>query len=182
MRDNESLRPVQNRRWSVELSYHGTHARGVPFRPRAWPSTALLKVERVQANCMARWRLQVWATAPIARCCWDLPGTNRRRSIRLTSRRPWLPFAKHSASVLPANERFHFSRRGDLLFHRSTMFPPGAHTQHPNGLRLTACDAAGSCIEERTFFSIGGGFIVEDGAAGLAGYRMQRSRIPFPVP
>ncbi len=59
-----------------------------------------------------------------------------------------------------------FVEARDLLFQRSIMFPPGAHTQHPNGLRLTAYDAAGSVLEQRTFFSIGGGFIVEDGADG----------------
>ena len=30
-----------------------------------------------------------------------------------------------------------FDETRDLLFHRGTMFPPGARTQHPNGLRLT---------------------------------------------
>jgi L-serine dehydratase len=57
-----------------------------------------------------------------------------------------------------------FDETRDLLFHRSTMFPPGAHTQHPNGLRLTAFDSSGAAVDERTFFSIGGGFITEDGA------------------
>jgi L-serine dehydratase len=57
-----------------------------------------------------------------------------------------------------------FDETNDLLFRRDVMFPPGAETQHPNGLRLTAFDAAGSELNQRTFFSIGGGFIVEDGA------------------
>jgi L-serine dehydratase len=57
-----------------------------------------------------------------------------------------------------------FDEARDLHFHRDVMFPPGAETQHPNGLRLTAFDAAGSELNRRTFFSIGGGFIVEDGA------------------
>jgi L-serine dehydratase len=30
-----------------------------------------------------------------------------------------------------------FDDARDLLFQRDQMFPPGAHTQHPNGLRLT---------------------------------------------
>ena len=56
-----------------------------------------------------------------------------------------------------------FDEPRDLIFHRDIMYPPGAKTQHPNGLRLTAYDAAGATLDERTFFSIGGGFIVEDG-------------------
>jgi L-serine dehydratase len=60
-------------------------------------------------------------------------------------------------------KRIGFEETRDLVFHRDTMFPPGAKTQHPNGLRLTAFDAAGAIVEQRTFFSIGGGFIAEDG-------------------
>jgi L-serine dehydratase len=56
-----------------------------------------------------------------------------------------------------------FDESCDLLFHRDLMFPPGARTQHPNGLRLSAFDSAGTVLSERTFFSIGGGFITEDG-------------------
>jgi len=59
-----------------------------------------------------------------------------------------------------------FDEPRDLVFERATMFPPGAHTQHPNGLRLTAFNAAGAMLDQRTFFSIGGGFIVEDAASG----------------
>lgn len=76
-----------------------------------------------------------------------------------------------------------FDESTDLLFHRDTMIPPGAHTQHPNGLRLTAFDSAGKEIEQRTFFSIGGGFITEDVAPGSEGTRnapdSRQATIPF---
>jgi L-serine dehydratase len=71
-----------------------------------------------------------------------------------------------------------FDDARDLLFQRDQMFPPGAHTQHPNGLRLTAFDAAGAVLDERTFFSIGGGFIVEDGAS-TSGDK-PATAVPFP--
>ena len=58
-----------------------------------------------------------------------------------------------------------FTESTDLLFHRDQLYPPGALTQHPNGVRLTAFDAAGSPLAQRTWFSIGGGFITEDGAS-----------------
>lgn len=72
-----------------------------------------------------------------------------------------------------------FEEIRDLIFNRSTMFPPGARTQHPNGLRLTAYDAGGAVIEERTFFSIGGGFITEDGADASS---ETQSEIALPYP
>jgi L-serine dehydratase len=80
---------------------------------------------------------------------------------------------------LAGKRAIEFDENRDLIFDRATMFPPGAKTQHPNGLRIKAYDAGGAAIEERTFFSIGGGFIVEDGAETLqAGER--RLELPFP--
>jgi L-serine dehydratase len=64
--------------------------------------------------------------------------------------------------ALAGHHPIEFDESRDLLFHRSTMFPPNAHTQHPNGLRLTAWDADGGVLDQRTYFSIGGGFITED--------------------
>ncbi|MGA2673493.1 MAG: L-serine ammonia-lyase [Terracidiphilus sp.] len=71
-----------------------------------------------------------------------------------------------------------FDETRDLLFQRAIMFPPGARIEHPNGLRLTARDAAGAVLDERTFFSIGGGFIAEDGAEASA--EKSAATIPFP--
>ncbi|MEI9968759.1 MAG: L-serine ammonia-lyase [Terracidiphilus sp.] len=73
-----------------------------------------------------------------------------------------------------------FNEPRDLIFHRGQMFPPGARTRHPNGVRFTAFDAAGTVLSERTFFSIGGGFIVEDGEAdNQAGESAVRLPYPF---
>jgi len=79
---------------------------------------------------------------------------------------------------LAATRSIPFEESRDLLFHRDLMFPPGALTQHPNGLRLTAYEAGGAVLDQRTFFSIGGGFIVEDGADASAEKR--QAAIPFP--
>ncbi len=58
------------------------------------------------------------------------------------------------------------------------MYPPGAKMQHPNGMRFTAFDQSGETFEQRTFFSIGGGFIVEDGRDVSS--EMPQAAIPFP--
>jgi L-serine dehydratase len=70
-----------------------------------------------------------------------------------------------------------FEELRDLVFHRDERYPPGAATEHPNGIRLTALDAAGAELEVRTFFSIGGGFIVEDGGTETT---PAAPSIPFP--
>ena len=71
-----------------------------------------------------------------------------------------------------------FDETRDLLFHRDIMMPPNAAMQHPNGLRLTAFDAAGAQLDQRTYFSIGGGFIVEDGKE-VSGAK-PATPVPFP--
>jgi L-serine dehydratase len=74
-----------------------------------------------------------------------------------------------------------FDETSDLLFRRDVMYPPGAKTQHPNGLRLMAFDAAAAVLEQRTFFSIGGGFIVEDGPNPEAqSSASKEKKMPFP--
>jgi L-serine dehydratase len=73
-----------------------------------------------------------------------------------------------------------FDEARDLLFHRDQLHPPGAKMQHPNGLRCTAFDAAGAVLDQRTYFSVGGGFIVEDGAGVADASVPGQEEIPFP--
>ena len=80
--------------------------------------------------------------------------------------------------ALAGGEPVDFDEADDLVFHRDQMTPPGAKLEHPNGMRLTAFDEAGGTIEQRTFFSVGGGFVVEDGEQSGPG---NNSRVvPFP--
>jgi L-serine dehydratase len=78
---------------------------------------------------------------------------------------------------LAGARRIAFEESRDLIFHRDLMYPPDAKTHHPNGLRLTAFDDAGAMVDQRTFFSIGGGFIAEDGV-GAAGEK-QPAALPW---
>jgi L-serine dehydratase len=72
-----------------------------------------------------------------------------------------------------------FDEPRDLVFHRNQMFPPGASTKHPNGLRFTALGAEDAIHAQRTFFSIGGGFITEDGEADRPS-REPEAPLPYP--
>jgi L-serine dehydratase len=53
-----------------------------------------------------------------------------------------------------------FNEREDLVFHRRETLP-----FHANGMRFTAFDAAGAEIANRTYYSVGGGFVVSDEVA-----------------
>ncbi len=77
----------------------------------------------------------------------------------------------HSVAFRPA---------ADLISHRDTMLPPGARTEHPNGLRFIAKDAQGATLLESTYFSIGGGFIVADGEDLDAQPLLTTATLPFP--
>jgi L-serine dehydratase len=55
-----------------------------------------------------------------------------------------------------------FDEAGDILWEGRTRLP-----QHPNALKFRAFDAQGSLIAERTYFSIGGGFVRDEAEMGL---------------
>jgi L-serine dehydratase len=76
-----------------------------------------------------------------------------------------------------------FDEAADLIFHRDIMLPPGAKMEHPNGIRFTAFDAAGNEVQQRTFFSTGGGFIAEDlnqSSGHSAALSQDSAKVPFP--
>ena len=85
--------------------------------------------------------------------------------------------------ALAGSHAIAFDEARDLHFHRETLLPPGARMNHPNGMRLRALDAGGAVVEERTYFSVGGGFIAEDGEDGQTALNdrcVQASVVPFP--
>ena len=64
--------------------------------------------------------------------------------------------------LLLAGERYiAFSRADDVVMHRRRSLPA-----HPNGMVFRAYDGAGSLLREATFYSVGGGFVVDEDAIG----------------
>ena len=59
-------------------------------------------------------------------------------------------------------QEIEFRENEDLIFQRSQMYPDGEVVTHPNGMRFTARDAAGTVLSSRVFYSVGGGFIVSE--------------------
>jgi len=54
-----------------------------------------------------------------------------------------------------------FNYRDDLVMHRSESLP-----FHANGMRFSAYDSEGELLDQRIFYSVGGGFIVDENATG----------------
>ncbi|YAL82280.1 L-serine ammonia-lyase [Dermacoccaceae bacterium W4C1] len=63
----------------------------------------------------------------------------------------------------------------DLVLHRRKSLPT-----HPNGMTFTAFDAAGEVVRERTYYSVGGGFVVDENASGAD--RVVQDDTPLPLP
>jgi L-serine dehydratase len=73
---------------------------------------------------------------------------------------------------LNGEHTIHFPRSAIHFLRRSLPF-------HPNGMRLTASDANGTVISDRTFYSVGGGFVVE-GEGGNARLVEDTASLPYP--
>jgi L-serine dehydratase len=80
---------------------------------------------------------------------------------------------------LPGNFTLPFEEKKDLLFHRDQMYPVAGVISHPNGMRFSAFDNAGSLLLERVYFSIGGGFIVSEEEA-LSPQTGEAREVPYP--
>jgi L-serine dehydratase len=75
-----------------------------------------------------------------------------------------------------------FRESENLIFHREQMYPEAGVVTHPNGMRFTACDAAGAVIVSEVFYSVGGGFIVsaaEFAAPNASSGGAKRRAVPF---
>ena len=67
-----------------------------------------------------------------------------------------------------------FDATEDLVFHRRKSLP-----YHPNGMKLTAFDASGDAIRSRTYYSVGGGFVVDESTAGADRIIADTTKLPF---
>ena len=63
----------------------------------------------------------------------------------------------------------------DLVLHRRQSLP-----FHPNGMRFFALDAAGAVLRERTYYSVGGGFVVDEAAAGADRIKPDDTALAYP--
>ena len=53
---------------------------------------------------------------------------------------------------------------------------------HPNGMRFTACDADGTAIRERAYYSVGGGFVADERSGGSRRRRTSGTARDLPYP
>ena len=74
---------------------------------------------------------------------------------------PWLKHMRDDKRIaLLGTHEIAFVEKTDLVFYRRETLP-----FHANGMRFTAFDAAGAELLTRTYYSVGGGFVVSDEVA-----------------
>ncbi len=70
-----------------------------------------------------------------------------------------------------------FARERDIVFLGHVTLP-----EHPNAMRFTALACDGTTLAERCYFSVGGGFVVEGGAADAAAPTTPADGLVWPYP
>ena len=75
---------------------------------------------------------------------------------------------------LPRGREIPLDETSDLLFHRRESLP-----EHPNGMRFIARDAQGAELLAKTYFSVGGGFVVGDQSAAGDNLKSDAPTLPF---
>ena len=68
-----------------------------------------------------------------------------------------------------------FKEKSDLLFRKRELLP-----HHPNGMRFEARDAAGEVLESREYYSVGGGFVVNQDEAASDRIVADETELPHP--
>ncbi|MFD6260723.1 L-serine ammonia-lyase [Micromonospora chalcea] len=100
-----------------------------------------------------------------------------------------VPETVDTDSVGPRVERIRTQRRLDLFGSQGIDFDPDAdlvlHRRrslpyHPNGMTFAAYDAAGNEVRTRTYYSVGGGFVVDEEAAGADRIKADATRVKHP--
>ncbi|WP_433552452.1 L-serine ammonia-lyase [Micromonospora zamorensis] len=82
--------------------------------------------------------------------------------------------AERRINILAAHE-IDFDPDRDLTLHRRRSLP-----YHPNGMTFAAYDGAGVEVRSRTYYSVGGGFVVDEAAAGADRIKPDSTVVRYP--
>ncbi|MGC5305572.1 L-serine ammonia-lyase [Micromonospora zamorensis] len=82
--------------------------------------------------------------------------------------------AERRINILAAHE-IDFDPDRDLTLHRRRSLP-----YHPNGMTFSAYDGAGAEVRSRTYYSVGGGFVVDEAAAGADRIKPDSTVVRYP--
>ena len=76
--------------------------------------------------------------------------------------------------ALLGRHEIEFDPQTHLVFHRRRALP-----YHPNGMRFKARDASQRILGEKVYYSVGGGFVVDEKAAGADRIKQDDTELPY---
>ena len=82
---------------------------------------------------------------------------------------------KQGALILLGIKPIPFRERDHLILHRRRSLP-----YHPNGMRFSALNAADEALCVKVYYSVGGGFVVDEDAAGADRIKEDDTVLPYP--
>ena len=77
--------------------------------------------------------------------------------------------------LLIGSHAIRFREKEDLLFNKREVLP-----HHPNGMQFEALDKTGSVVESRNYYSVGGGFVVNQDKAAQDRIVTDETVLPYP--
>ena len=77
--------------------------------------------------------------------------------------------------MLAGRHGIDFNFTEDVVLHRRKSLPA-----HPNGMSFCATDYNGIVLRERTYYSVGGGFVVDEAAVGADRVILDETVLPYP--
>ncbi|AKR54681.1 L-serine ammonia-lyase [Youhaiella tibetensis] len=77
----------------------------------------------------------------------------------------------------PGHPSYRFRPAVDLVYDKQHVMPG-----HPNGLQIAAYDADGGLLLRRSYYSIGGGFVLEESELAALKHKTPRDTVPVPYP
>jgi L-serine dehydratase len=83
--------------------------------------------------------------------------------------------ARSGVLRLASGHQIEFDADTDIVLHRRKRLD-----FHPNGMRFTATDGAGGEVSVRTYYSVGGGFVLGGDDTGAAGLVPDGTPVPYP--
>jgi L-serine dehydratase len=81
---------------------------------------------------------------------------------------------EHARINLLASHGLEFRESEHLIFHRRQSLP-----YHPNGMRFTAFGQQGQELYSKVYYSVGGGFVVNEEAAGADRLKEDDTKLPY---
>jgi len=76
---------------------------------------------------------------------------------------------------LLGRHRICFQEKKDLLFRKRELLP-----HHPNGMRFEAIDDGGEILASREYYSVGGGFVINQDKAAADRIVADKTKLPYP--